>query len=119
MLISSLTQVDIMKTIDLSKIHTGKEFAETIFSSKDFCFQLLGENENPVLNKINEPELTPKFTIGDSVKLDSELSLFNGVENNEEYKVIGLELVDNQVLYSVKNNTGKYTFFGYELELVN
>ena len=108
-----------MKIIDLSKIKSGKEFAEIIFNSKDNCFQLFNEELNPVLNKINEKEYTPKFKIGDRVCLDNELLQFNGVESNEIYTVVGVEsLEDNQFLYTVKNNFNKYTFFGYELEPV-
>ena len=80
-----------MKTIDLSALKSGKEFADIIFSNpNEICFMLTGEEKNPVLNKMNEPEYEPKFKIRDRVRLDKELSGFNGVSNDETYSYINL-----------------------------
>ena len=106
----------IMEVIDVSKIKTGKEFSDIVFNSKDFCFQIVGEDENPVLSKMNEPELKNKFKIGDKVILDKELSYFNGIESNDIYSVVGMEIVENQILYAVRKGCKTYHFFGYELE---
>ena len=106
-----------MKTIDLSNIRSGKEFADIIFSNhNEICFMLTGEENNPVLNKMNEPEYEPKFKIRDRVRLDKELSDFNGISNDEVYTIVGMEEFDNQFLYTVRNSTNEYKFFGYELE---
>lgn len=105
-----------MEVIDVSKIKTGKEFSDIIFNSKDFCFQIIGEDENTVLSKMKEPELKNKFKIGDKVILDKELSYFNGIEFNEIYSVVGMDVVEDQILYAVRNRCKTYHFFGYELE---
>ena len=42
-----------MKTIDLSKIKSGVEFANIINNCGENVFQLIGEEHNPVLNLIN------------------------------------------------------------------
>lgn len=107
-----------MKVIDLSKINSGEEFANIIFNSRDNCFTLINEEENPVLNKMNEKEEVPKFKIGDKVRLEKELSKFNGIENDEIYTIVGLESYElgQQFLYRIKNKGEVYSFFGYELE---
>lgn len=107
-----------MQIIDLSKFSSGQEFADVIFNSKDICFQLINEDQNPILNKMNEKEEVPKFKIGDRVRLEKELSKFNGIENDEIYTVIGLESYEltDQFLYRIRNEEDVYTFFGYELE---
>ena len=106
------------KQIDLSNIKSGQEFADIIFNSKCNCFELINEENNPILNKMNEIEETPKFKIGDKVRLEKELSKFNGIENDEIYIVVGLESYEltNQFLYKIENNDNEYSFFGYELE---
>ena len=106
-----------MKKIDLSNIRSGKEFAEIIFNNpNEICFMLTGEENNPILNKMSEPEYEPKFKIRDMVRLDKELSDFNGISNDDIYTIVGMEECDNQFLYTVRNSTNEYKFFGYELE---
>lgn len=108
-----------MKVIDLSNIRSGQEFADMVFSNpNEICFMLTGEENNPVLNKMNEPEYEPKFKIRDMVRLDKELSDFNGISNDDIYTIVGLESYEltNQFLYTVRNSTDEYKFFGYELE---
>lgn len=107
-----------MKTIDLSQIKSGQEFAEIISNSGECFFQLINEEKNPVLNKMNDPEPQPKFKIGDKVCMDKELLKFNGLEyEGEKYIVTGLESVGDQFLYHLKDeNDEHWSFFGYELE---
>lgn len=107
-----------MQVVDLSKISSGKQFSDIIFNSKDICFQLINEENNPVLNKMNEKEYAPKFKIGDKVRLNKELAEFNGVEDYNIYTVVGLESYEltEQFLYKIKNGNEEYSFFGYELE---
>lgn len=107
-----------MNVIDVSKIKSGKEFANIILNSNECCFHIIGEEENPILNMINQEELTPKFKLGDMVKLNEEILKFNGVSHNETFFIDGLEKVDNQILYKVSNNKHQYHFFGYELEKI-
>lgn len=106
-----------MKVIDLSNIRSGKEFANVLFNNpNEICFMLTGEENNPVLNKMSEPEYEPKFKIRDMVRLDKELADFNGISNDDIYTIVGMEECDNQFLYTVRNSTNEYKFFGYELE---
>lgn len=102
-------------TVDISNFKSGKEFAEFVNQNSNCCcFELTGENE--VLNKINEVENVPKFNLGDKVRLNTELCEFNGVSNEETYYIVGMEKVEEQFLYVVRNNFHRYEFFGYELE---
>jgi len=105
-----------MRTIDLSKIKSGEEFARMLVKSKGNCFMLTGEEQNPVLSKINEPETMPMFKIGDRVRMNSEMLAFNGVRGSDTWTVVGMEQVDDQYLYAVRNERNRYEFFGYELE---
>ena len=105
-----------MCTIDLSKIKSGEEFARMLVKSKGNCFMLVGEEQNSVLSKINEPETTPMFKIGDKVRMNREMLAFNGVRDSDTWTVVGMEQVDDQYLYVVRNDYNRYEFFGYELE---
>lgn len=109
-----------MQVIDLSNIKSGQEFAEIMYGSKECCFQLINEEKNPILNKMNEPEPYPKFKIGDKVVMNKEILEFNGIEyTGEKYVVNGLESFGDQFLYHLKDkNDEDWTFFGYELEKV-
>ena len=77
---------------------------------------LVGEEQNSVLSKINEPETTPMFKIGDKVRMNREMLAFNGVRDSDTWTVVGMEQVDDQYLYVVRNDYNRYEFFGYELE---
>lgn len=108
-----------IKTIDLSTVKNGNDFLNIIKNNKGCVFNLLNENQNSVLRKINQPENKHRFKIGDTVKLDQDLLDFNGVkDNNTTWTIVGMEQVDDQFLYVVKNQNSRYEFFGYELQLV-
>lgn len=107
-----------MKTINLSKIKSGAEFANIINNCGENIFQLIGEEYNPVLNLINEPETTPKFKIGDQVQFNQKLLDFNGVSQNSRYFIRGMEMVGDQFLYACYQGNKRFEFFGYELEKI-
>lgn len=107
-------------TIDVSNM-SGQDFADAIFNSKDNCFVITGEENNPALSLINQLELTPKFKLGDRVRLNKTLSDFNGISNDHVYTIKGLESFnEEQFLYQCysKDDDYTYSFFGYELEPV-
>lgn len=105
-----------IQNINVSQIKSGEDFVRVLKQSKGNCFMLTGEELNPVLSKINEPETTPMFKIGDRVRMNREMLDFNGVKGSDTWTVVGMEQLDDQYLYAVRNEHNRYEFFGYELE---
>lgn len=100
--------------IDVSNMN-GQDFVNTVLNSNGSIMTIIGESNNSILNLINQPENTPKFKIGDVVKMNHKILEFNGVKDNgKTYIILGVEKVNNQYLYICGDE--RFSFFGYELE---
>lgn len=109
-----------MAVVDLSNCKTAKEAVEMLIASPNPCLVV---DNGDFAREMTEPEHTPKFAIGDVVKVRASLLEYLGVVGKAETMVVtGVKKLPHCEFdcfaYDCSHGREECCFLGNELELV-